>query len=129
MAEKLSGEDESFKYMVKNIGVPILEKLGHQAEEVEFKNVELIPKAKDKKYMDVLCSVDGKYNLNIEPQSTPIYETKWKICTNTGHTPNVKIIFHSKPVCWLHTIQIMGLGHMKLTNRSISILISSSPKK
>ena len=76
MAEKLIGKDESYKYMIKNIGVPMLEKLGHQAENVEFQNIELIPKAKDKKYMDILCTVDGKYNLNIEPQSTPIYETK-----------------------------------------------------
>ncbi len=76
MAENFSGKDESYKYMIKNIGVPILEKLGHQADNVEFKNVELIPKAKDKKYMDILCTVDGKFNLNIEPQSTPVYDTK-----------------------------------------------------
>ena len=76
MAENFSGKDEIYKYMIKNIGVPILEKLGHQADNVEFKNVELIPKAKDKKYMDILCTVDGKFNLNIEPQSTPVYDTK-----------------------------------------------------
>ena len=76
MTQKLSGEDESYKYMIKNIGVPILEKLGYKAENIEFKNVELIPKAKDKKYMDILCTVDGKFNLNIEPQSTPVYDTK-----------------------------------------------------
>ena len=76
MTQKLSGEDESYKYMIKNIKAPMLEKLGYQADAVEFKNVELIPKAKDKKYMDILCTVDGKFNLNIEPQSTPVYDTK-----------------------------------------------------
>lgn len=76
MSQKLSGEDESYKYMIKNIGAPILEKLGHDAENVKFNNVEVIPKAKDKKFMDILCTVDGKYNLNIEPQSTPVYDTK-----------------------------------------------------
>ena len=76
MNENLSGEDESYKYIIKNIGVPMLEKLGYNAEKVEFQNVELIPKAKAKKYMDILCTVDGKYNLNIEPQSTPVYDTK-----------------------------------------------------
>ena len=54
----------------------MLEKLGYKADAVEFKNVELIPKAKDKKYMDILCTVDGKFNPNIEPQSTPVYDTK-----------------------------------------------------
>ena len=76
MTQELSGEDESYKYIIKKIGVPMLEKLGHNAENVKFNNVELIPKAKDKKYMDILCTVDGKYNLNIEGQSTPAYETK-----------------------------------------------------
>lgn len=38
----------------------MLEKLGHNAENFKFNNVELIPKAKDKKYMDILCTVDGK---------------------------------------------------------------------
>ena len=76
MTQELSGEDESYKYIIKKIGVPMLEKLGHNAENVKFNNVELIPKAKDKKYMDILCTVDGKYNLNIEPQSTPVHDTK-----------------------------------------------------
>lgn len=76
MPQELSSEDESYKYIIKNIGSPMLEKLGHNAENVKFNNVELIPKAKDKKYMDILCTVDGKYNLNIEPQSTPVYDTK-----------------------------------------------------
>ena len=76
MTSELSGEDETYKYIFKKLGVRFYTKLGYDAESIKFKNVELVPLAPDNRYMDIFIEVDGKYNSNVELQSSPVYGPK-----------------------------------------------------
>ena len=76
MTSELSREDETYKYIFKKLGVRFYRRLGYDAESIKFKNVELVPLAPDNRYMDIFIEVDGKYNSNVELQSSPVYDSK-----------------------------------------------------
>ena len=69
-------EDETYKFIIKTLGIRFHRHLGYDGDSIEFKNVELNPLALDNKLMDILYEVDGKHNRNIELQSTPVYDSK-----------------------------------------------------
>ena len=76
MSRELSGEDETYKFIIKKLGIRFHRRLGYEGDLIEFKNVELTPLALDKKLMDIFYEVDRKFNLNIELQSSPVYDQK-----------------------------------------------------
>ena len=71
------------------MGVRFYRRLGYDAELIKFKNVELVPLAPDNRYMDIFIEVDGKYNSNVELQSSPVYDSKmedmyrYRICSQS----------------------------------------------
>ena len=78
MSKELSGQDETYKYIIKKLGIRFHRRLGYDGNSLEFKNVELTPFALDNKFMDIFYEVDGKSNFNIELQSSPVYESKMR---------------------------------------------------
>lgn len=78
MTRKLSREDETYKFIIKKLGIRFHKRLGYDGDSIEIKNIELTPLAVDNKYMDIFYNVDGKTNHNIELQSSPVYESKLK---------------------------------------------------
>lgn len=76
MPKELSREDETYKYIIKKLGIRFHRRLGYEGNSIEFKNVELTPLALDNKFMDLFYEVDGKSNQNIELQSSPVYSPK-----------------------------------------------------
>lgn len=78
MSKELSRQDETYKYIIKKLGIRFHRRLGYDGNSLEFKNVELTPFALDNKFMDIFYEVDGKSNFNIELQSSPVYESKMR---------------------------------------------------
>ena len=76
MTDEQCKADETYKYIIKRLGIRFHRRLGYDGDEIDFKNVELIPPVKDKKIMDVVYVVDGEYFQNLEHQSTPVYSSK-----------------------------------------------------
>lgn len=75
MTRELSSEDETYKYIIKKLGIRFHKRLGYDGESIEFKNIEITPLAVDNKFMDIFYEVDGK-NYNIELQSYPCMDLK-----------------------------------------------------
>lgn len=78
MSKELSRQDETYKYIIKKLGIRFHRRLGYEGNSLVFKNVELTPFAMDIKLMDIFYEVDGKSNFNIELQSSPVYESKMR---------------------------------------------------
>ena len=78
MSKELSREDETYKYIIKKLGIHFHKRLGYDGDSIQLKNVELTPLAKDNKFMDIFYEVDSRYNVNIELQSSPVYESKMR---------------------------------------------------
>jgi hypothetical protein len=109
MPKEISTEDETYKYIIKKLGIRFHKRLGYDGNSIEFKNVELTPLASENKFMDIFYEVDGEYNTNIELQSSPVYESKmidmykydiysesedgmlFKTCVFATHNPNYGI--------------------------------------
>ena len=76
MTDELSKADETYKFFIKRLGIRFHRRLGYDGDEIDFKNVELIPPLRDRKIMDMVYVVDGEYFQNLEHQSTPVYSPK-----------------------------------------------------
>ena len=76
VTKELAGQDETYKYIIKTLNVRFFQRLGYDAEEIVFLNVEQIPVGPDQKFMDICSMVNGKYKANIDLQSTPVYDYK-----------------------------------------------------
>ena len=76
VTKELAGQDDAYKYMIKTLNVRFFRRLGYDAEEVVFLNVEQIPIGPDQKFMDICAIINGEYKGNIELQSTPVYDPK-----------------------------------------------------
>ena len=98
LTRELISEDETYKFIIKTLGIRFHRHLGYDGDSIEFKNVELNPLALDNKLMDILYEVDGKYNRNIELQSTPVYDSKLNDMYKYAFTPNVRMVNHSRQV-------------------------------
>lgn len=71
-----SKQDLTYKFIIKILNIRFHRYLGYEGEKLTFNNSELIPLASDNKYMDISYSVDDEINVNIEHQSSPVYESK-----------------------------------------------------
>ena len=71
-----SKQDLTYKFIIKKLNIRFHRYLGYEGENLTFNNVELIPLANDNKYMDISYSVDDEVSVNIEHQSSPVYESK-----------------------------------------------------
>ena len=76
MTDVQSCADETYKFFIKRLGVRFHRRLGYDGDEIDFKNVELIPPVRDRKIMDMVYFVDDEYFQNLEHQSTPVYSPK-----------------------------------------------------
>ena len=76
MTDEQSCADETYKFFIKRLGVRFHRRLGYDGDEIDFKNVELIPPVRDRKIMDMVYVVDGEYFQNLEHQSIPVYSPK-----------------------------------------------------
>ncbi len=73
-----SKQDLTYKFIIKTLNIRFHRYLGYEGEKLTFNNVELIPPANDNKYMDISYNVDEIINVNIEHQSSPVYESKMR---------------------------------------------------
>ena len=76
MTKELVRQDETYKYIIKTLNVRFFQRLGYDADEIVFLNVEQIPIGPDQKFMDICAMINGEYKGNIELQSTPVYDPK-----------------------------------------------------
>ena len=74
--EELLSEDETYKYIIKQLKERFHRRLGYECEKIEIQNIELVPLAKLHKFMDISYTVDGLLKQNIELQSKPVYPPK-----------------------------------------------------